>query len=373
MTLIFAEIALAGFLFVHLATAALTILRLRRPAVSPGQSALSEPVGVIVPVAGLDAREAKIATTALRLVNPDVEIVFCAFDESEPAVAVVRAALEQHPDANARLLIGREHTTRNPKLDNIEKGYAAISADLAVSVDGNIDVPADLIGRLMSVHDARTGVSSAVPIGTQPETFAADVECAALNTFYARWQFCADELGDGKANGKVFMVRRSLLERAGGVDKLGSDTAEDASATKIANGFGLKTRLITSPVAWPIGARSLAEVWSRYLRWAQLRKQSYPALYVLESLITPAPAMVLAAGIAYAHDLSPFSVMMLLLVIWYGVEAALAHAVGWPWTWRFFPACLVRDAMMVTIWPIAMVKRTYLWRGRIIDTSPDTD
>ncbi|MFN3548134.1 MAG: glycosyltransferase [Mesorhizobium sp.] len=360
-------------LVIHVATAAIVALRLRggrRLALTTGPR---EPVGILVPVAGLPAADARKALTALALVREDDELVYCAFDEREPIVAPIRAAIARHPGGNVRILAGRDRTTGNPKLDNMEKGYAALSRDIIVSVDGNVAMDPGLVEEALALMDARTGVVSSPAIGTLPEGFAAEVDCAFLNPLYARWQLAADAMGSGYAQGKVLVFRKSMIEAAGGFETLGADTAEDSSATKIARRSGLKVRLLRHPVEQPLGRRTIGEVWTRYVRWAQLRRESFPALYAFEWLMTPLAPAVLAALASSGGPIHPALAVSGLLATWYAVEAMLAKAAGWPLSIAFPAACLVRDAMAVAIWPVALFKRSYRWRGETITIGADPD
>jgi ceramide glucosyltransferase len=359
-------LVLAGFIVIHVATAVLVARRLRRPVGRLRCDLAGEPVVVIVPIAGLPATGAATALTALRLAGPGVEIVYCAFDESEPVVAPIRAALAAEPAIGARLITGRARISRNPKLDNIEKGYAAAQADLVMMVDGNVEIDAGLAERAIALFDARTGLVSAVPIAIRPEGFAAVVECAFLNTLYARWQLFSDEVGLGFAHGKLLLLRRSLIDRAGGFAALASNTAEDCSASKMAWSLGLRVRILGNPVAQPVGRRKLSDVGMRFLRWAQLRRESLPVLYGFEFLMTPAIPAALAAAAAAGSGLSPVVAILALLALWYGVEFALAWVLGWPCPPVYVPACFVRDILALAIWPIALVRRGYTWRGETI-------
>ena len=357
---------LGGFLVVHIATSIIVARRLQRPDERLPWGSVDEPVAIIVPIAGLPESDAAIALTALQLAGPRTEVVYCAFEEVEPIVAPIRAALAAKPGVNASVMIGRARVSRNPKLDNIEKGYAAARADLVMFVDGNVEIDSNLARRAIALFHSPTGLVSAVPVGTKPGGFAALVECAFLNTLYARWQLFSDELGLGFANGKLLVLRKSLVDRAGGFAALTRDTSEDCSATKMTWSLGLKVQLLASPVAQPVGRRKLGGVWRRFLRWAQLRRESFPTLYSVECLQTPAIPAALAAYAAAGSAISPATAVLALLSFWYGVELALAKAAGWPSSPLLIPACFVRDIMALAIWPTALLKRGYSWRGQTI-------
>ena len=78
--------------------------------------------------------------------------------------------------------------------------------------------------------------------------------------------------GFGFAQGKTMLWRRADLERAGGIEALAKEVAEDAASTKIVRAAGRKVRLVAQPFPQPLGHRSASEVWNRQLRWARLRR-----------------------------------------------------------------------------------------------------
>ena len=128
----------------------------------------------------------------------------------------------------------------------------------------------------------------------------AELECAFLNTYQARWQYLADTLGAGFAQGKTMLWRRAVLQQAGGIEALARDLAEDAAATKVVDAQGLRVRLVDAPFGQPLGYRGTDEVWNRQVRWARLRRASFPACYLPE-LLTGAPLPLLACGLVAAH------------------------------------------------------------------------
>ena len=86
----------------------------------------------------------------------------------------------------------------------------------------------------------------------------AHLECAFLNTYQARWQYAAESVGHGFAQGKTMLYRRDVIEAAGGIEALGAETAEDAASTKLIRRQGLHVYLVDRPFAQPIGPRACA-------------------------------------------------------------------------------------------------------------------
>lgn len=342
----------------HLASAALCLWRRaqaqRRPARRPF-------VSLLRPVCGLDPLDALTLESSFMLDYPAFELLFCAAQPTDPAVPLVRDLIARHPQVNARLLIGDDRPTANPKLNNLVKGWAAAQGELVVMTDANLLLPPDYLDRLVAEMRDDTGLVSAPPAGILPEGLAGAVEAAFLNGFQARWQLAADTVGLGFAQGKTLMWRRGVLERAGGLAALGRDLAEDVAATKTVRDQGLKVRLARLPFGQPIGQRRLRLVWDRQLRWSRVRRAGFPALFALELLVTPwAPALGLAlsGGLAW---------LPLLLAIWYGAEWAMTRAYGWPSRPLDLAAAILRDLAMPPLWLATWARRGISWRGTAME------
>ena len=265
-----ATIFCTGFFAILIASIAIAMIRLRRRAAPVIDD--YPPVSLIRPLCGVDNYAAETLRSTFELDYPQYEILFCVADAADPVVGLIKDLIAAYPAVNARLLIGDERVSANPKLNNVVKGWRAASHDWVVIADSNVLMPLDYVQRLFASWHADTGLVASPPIGSRPHGFWAEIECAFLNTYQARWQYIVDSFGRGFAQGKTMVWRRADLERAGGIEALGREVAEDAAATKIVRDAGLNVRLVDRPLAQPLGRHSAREVWNRQLRWARLRK-----------------------------------------------------------------------------------------------------
>src|SRR5262245_18900443 len=200
--------------------------------------------------------------------------------------------------------------------------------------DSNLMLPRDYVEALMARFTPDTGLVCAPPIAARPAGFWAEVECGFLNTYQGRWQYAADSVGFGFAQGKSMLWRRADLERLGGMAALGSELAEDAAATKLVRSCGRRVRLAGPSFAQPIGAGRAQHVISRQTRWAQLRRRTFPS-YFLPEILTGSLPPALAGAIASALLGGPVTAIALAIIaFWLAAEAALARAAGWPLSWR---------------------------------------
>jgi ceramide glucosyltransferase len=120
-------LALATFCIIatvaHLASIVIAMLRLRRNSLgtAPLQQTLP-PVSLVRPLCGLDNYAADTLRSTFDLDYPHYEILFCAAAAHDPVVSLVEALIAEHPGTNARLLIGDDRVSGNPKLNNVVKG-----------------------------------------------------------------------------------------------------------------------------------------------------------------------------------------------------------------------------------------------------------
>lgn len=326
-------------------------------------------ISLIRPVCGVDTFDHETLASSFTQDYPHYEILFCAESESDPAVALVRALIADHPGAEARLLIGDEVISGNPKLNNVYKGYLQAKSDWLSITDSNLLLPPDYLRQLVSEWRADTGVVSTPAAGTRPGNLWGAVECAFLNTNQARWQLAADALGMGFAQGKTLFTRRSVIEAGGGLAELGRDLAEDVATTKLVRSQGLKVRLTRRLFAQPIGTRRPGQVWGRQLRWSRIRRDGFPAIFAIEILQGSFLPFAALAGLV-ALGAAPGWTLAALTLIWYGSELLLARIARWPGGRRDLLAMILRDAMLPAIWLATWTGRTISWRGR--EMAPDT-
>jgi ceramide glucosyltransferase len=362
-----AAIALATAHLVQIVSAYVCLRRLRRPQPRRDAGSVDPDVSILLPFSGADPQSWRTLGSCFALTYPSHELIFCAPSADEPAVAIVRALMAENGHVRARLLIGREHVSPNPKLDNLEKGWPEARSEIIVIADCNVLLPPDLIERLLAAWDHEAALVTAVPAGSDPQSLGALVECAFLNTYQARLQFAVDSVGAGFAHGKTMAFRRSFLDGLGGPGALAFTVAEDSAATLLVRKAGYRIRLIDRPLLQPLSRRSMREVWDRHTRWAQIRRRSFPALYPLEILSTSALPMAAAMVLARALDAPVMAAAAASLGAWIGVEVLLARLAGWPSGHAYAAACVLRDLMIAVIWPLALVRMTYIWRGNAVD------
>ncbi|TPL05226.1 MULTISPECIES: ceramide glucosyltransferase [unclassified Mesorhizobium] len=357
-----AGLASSALLFSNLASILLASSRLKRRHViaPPGGS---QPVSIIVPSRGVEPFTQETLQRAFSLDWPRYELIFCVAQAEDPVIKLIDAAIARCPKVPARLLIGDDRVSANPKLNNCVKGWQAARHDWVILADSNVLMPRDYVQHLMAAWRPDTGLVCSTPVGSRPDGFWAEVECAFLNTLQARWQYAGEALGLGFAQGKSMLWNKPMLDANGGIQALAAEIAEDAAATKLVNSLGLRVNLVASPFEQPLGQRRLAEIWSRQARWARLRRVTFPLFFAPEILTGAAMPLLLALISAALAGVSLPTTALCVLAAAYLPECLLAWAKGWYLSPRSVTAMLARDAMLPAIWARAWFGGAVEWRG----------
>ncbi|UMY15976.1 ceramide glucosyltransferase [Methylobacterium organophilum] len=346
------------------AVAACRIGRQRRVSAFPAGA----PVSLVRPVRGIEAFSEEMLSRGFTLDYPDYEIIFCVADGSDPIVPLLHRLMQAHPHVASRLIVGDERLGDNPKLNNCVRGWDAARHDWVVLADSNVMMPPDYLQRLQAAWRPDTGLVCSTPVGSRPDGFPAEIECAFLNTLQARWQYAGEALGLGFAQGKSMLWHKPFLEARGGIRALNAEIAEDAAATKLVRAAGKRVHLVAAPFEQPLGRRSLAEVWGRQVRWARLRRVTFPLFFAPE--IGIGAALPLTLGAALAGTFEAAAGCFALGALWYGAEYALARRAGWHRSPRLIAAFLVRDLMLPGIWASAWLQSAVVWRGNAMEIRP---
>ncbi|GJE38008.1 ceramide glucosyltransferase [Methylobacterium persicinum] len=364
-----ALVACLAMVLVHLGSLALAGMRLRR---AMPRSAFPEgaPVSLIRPVCGLERFSEETLESGFRLHYSDYELIFCVADAGDPVLPLVRRLIARHPRIRSRIIVGEERVSDNPKLNNCVRGWDAAAHDWIVLADSNVLMPPDYLQTLQAAWRPDTGLVCATPIGARPDNFWALVECAFLNTLQARWQYAAESIGIGFAQGKSMLWHRPFLDSQGGIRALAAEIAEDAAATKLVRAAGKRVNLVAAPFAQPLGHRTYGEIWSRQLRWARLRRVTF-ALFFAPEIASGVLLPCLATALYVSTEDVTLGLAALVAVVYAG-EYALALRAGWLRSPALLAAFIVRDLLIPFVWGFAWLRSDVVWRGNAmaIETKP---
>ena len=179
-----------------------------------GRPRMRRASSIVRPCCGIDNFCEETLGSSFRLDYPAYEVIFCVARSNDPVIPVLQKLIAANPGIPATLIIGDERISANPKLNNCVRGWEAARHEWVILADSNVLMPRDYIQRLLAAWRPTTGLVCSMPQGSHPQNLWAELEIAFLNTYQARWQYAADGVGTGFAQGKNMLWRRDILDDA---------------------------------------------------------------------------------------------------------------------------------------------------------------
>lgn len=247
-------------------------------------------LSVIRPLKGLDSELPKNLEAALVHDYPgDVETLFVVDDEREPALALVRRAIEQHGGDRGRstacvVYAGEPPPGRTGKLNAMIAGLERARGEVIVFADSDTrpspDALTTLVETLLSRADAAAAFAPVV-VTSHLQTVGDVGYALLLNGLYGPMAGRSARRAGGTMPfimGQFMAWRREALEAVGGLEAAEGQLVDDMFLGMMATTLGWVN--VVSPQSVPIiqsglGFRDFLGV---YVRWITFSRSGLPAL-----------------------------------------------------------------------------------------------
>lgn len=322
-------------------------------------------ITVLKPLCGHDSGLRQNLESFFRQKYPAFELIFSVNDPADPAVPLVEELQKKYPKVPSWLVLGGVHVGPNPKVNNLVRSYELATYDLILISDSNVRVEPDYLLRMAPELEEGVGVVTSIVAGTSPQGLGAELECAYLNTFYARGMNLAFATGNPCVIGKSMLFRKSVAAAFGGIRALGGYLAEDYALGEEMRKLGLSVALAADPIPQFVGKYSLLSFWQRHIRWGRIRKSHAPFAFLLEPVFSPILSSLLA-GLAWQGSFPFLQAFGLNLLFCLACDLQLLRKFSrrqdlWaPCIW------LARELLAFPLWIAAAAGNTVQWRGQVL-------
>ena len=165
--------------------------------------------------------------------------------------------------------------------------------------------------------------------------------------------------------------RRDVLDAAGGIARWRWSWPRMRPPPSSCAAQGLRVRLVDAPFEQPLGLRGARDVWARQVRWARLRRASFPQYFLPELLAGGLPPILCCALAAHLMGLPVIASTTAFATLWYAAECALARSAGWQLSAVSPLAFLARDILLPALWIKSWLGNGFVWRGNAMRVDED--
>lgn len=321
------------------------------------------PVTVLKPVCGLEQGLYENLRSFCVQEYPVFEVIFATADQDDPAVAVIRRLIGEYPSGRLQLCIDPALHGANRKVSNLANAYGMARYDLLVIADSDMRVGSDYLSKVaQEFSDPGVGAATCLYTGVSAGGTASDLGALFINEWFLPSALVANALKPIRyCFGATMGVRRELLERIGGFERLSSTLADDHVLGKLVAEQGYKVALVPYLVENLVQESDLPSLVAHELRWAKTVRAVQPLGYTFSFISYAVP--VTLAGIL-TGPLQPLSwvlltgAVVLRVLIHRSVRINLNAPVVNAGVWRI----LQRDLLSFGIWFAAFFGRTVSWR-----------
>uniref|UniRef100_A0AAX7T2Q3 ceramide glucosyltransferase n=1 Tax=Astatotilapia calliptera TaxID=8154 RepID=A0AAX7T2Q3_ASTCA len=233
-------------------------------------------VSLLKPLKGVDPNLISNLETFFTLDYPKFEILLCIQDQDDPAVDVCKKLLGKYPNVDARLFIGGKKVGINPKINNLMPGYEGAKYGLVWICDSGIRVKPDTLTDMTNQMTEKVGLVHGLPYVADRQGFAATLEQVYFGTSHPRSYISANVTGIKCVTGMSCLMRKDVLDQAGGLVAFAQYIAEDYFMAKAIADRGWKFSMATQVALQNSGSYSIGQFQSRMIRWTKLRINMLP-------------------------------------------------------------------------------------------------
>lgn len=325
------------------------------------------PVTVLKPLKGLDSNIiGSLRSWLAQDYAGSVELLFGVASLDDPACAVVRQLLQEHPEADAALVVCPESLGTNGKVSSLIQMQRRAKHDVIIVSDADVLVPPDfLLNVVAPLQNPEVGLVNCFYRLANPATLAMRWEAVAINAdFWSQVLQGASLEPLDFALGAVMVTRRAQLEKIGGFEALADYLADDFQlGNRIVRVAGKRIALCPVVVDCLSPPMNWREVWAHQLRWARTIRACKPMPYAASILgnATLWPLLWLAIQPA-KWSLIVFLVALLIRIITaQNLQQRLGPLPGQGRCWWLAP---VKDLLQFALWICAFTGGDIVWRGQ---------
>lgn len=356
--------------------AALIVLHRRR--IAPGDAPLPRfpKVSIFLTLRNLDDGLEENLASVLSTDYPDFNVLFAIDGLQDPCVPVLERVRAKFPDVKSKVVATGHAAAGNPKIAKLALLEKQSGAALYWVLDSDVRVVPQTLAALVAghlTHDARLVFSPIRCCGGR--TFGSMLEMSHINFFLSgsaltAWRF----FGARVVVGKSLLIDRQALARFGGFAFFSDVLAEDHWLGESFHRSGFRVGCNYTWVDNIKESTTVKNFWGRMERWAKIRFNLKPGVYLLELLFNPLALTLLSIPLlkGAVFLVAPAVVLMRILleyVVFFSVNDSDRRPAA---VFAVAPAAVLKDLIMFIVYFIPFFSHSVIWRGGRIRIGKET-
>lgn len=282
------------------------------------------PITILKPLHGDEPLLEQALASVCAQDYPEYQVVFGVSDAADPALPVVSRIRARFPECDVAVVVDPTRHGANGKVGNLINMLPRAKHAVLAIADSDLHVQPDYLARLADALAAQdTGLVTTLYTGLPAaRRLAQRLGAMQITHYFLPGALLARAMGRQDCLGATMMLRRSTLDRIGGLQALADRLADDQVLGRLVAALGLAVRLAVTVPATTVPETRLRDLVRHELRWARTIRALEPAAFAASVLQYP--------------------------LFW--ALAAIAFAPGAPWVWGvFFVAWVVRALTAIAV------------------------
>jgi ceramide glucosyltransferase len=332
----------------------------------PSSSDFRPPISVLKPIRGLDREAYENFASFCRQDYPEFEILFCASDDEEPTIPIIRKLIADFPRRPIRLLIGAEPRGASDKVNKLCRMAREARNEIILVSDSDVRVePGFLAAVAAPFADPAVGGVTCLYRGLADGSFAATLEALGNSADFAPGVLVAWLFGGVRFMlGAVMVTTKKHLAEIGGFESLVDYFCDDYELGNRITARRHRIELSRFPVDIVYPRETIADAFRHQLRWNLSIRYSRPwghlGLIFTHGLVWALVGISVAqswfAVFAFGAGYSLLRYEMALATGARGMRDALVRRKLW-----MLP---LRDGFAFVVWIVSFFPQRIHWRGR---------
>jgi ceramide glucosyltransferase len=336
---------------------------------SPAKIFFLPPASIVKPVRGVDHEAYENFASFCRLDYPEYEVLFAVSDASDAVISVIEKVRADFPATSVRLITEIPRLGTNDKVNNLCELVQNAKYDFIVMSDSDVRVEPDYLRQVIAPFaDPEVGAVTAFYKSLSAGNLASNLGALGMYMDSAPAALVAMKI-EGKmrfAFGWTMATSKRHLAEIGGWKEIANFHSDDFEFGNRIAKCGHQVELMAKPVSMVFPKETLAEYFSRELRWSIGLRSVRPLAYWGLAFTHGLPWALLAATVA--ASINSFALSVSYLIAYLILRVGLTWTVGkWGIGDRKLPSILwlvpLHDAINFVVWLLGFFSDRIMWRG----------